>query len=189
MIASAPNFRILDLGYSSKVHTNWLIGNFSGLVSHIYIARDPRPYISQVYIPAFLLVVISWIPLWLSNRNSMSNECRVTFALTTVLTLTFLTSSYSATFPTTSYMKSIDTYLLVCFLMAFVTLVECSLVAFLVGRAKVVDEKQQKEVHILDRWARWIIPLGGLVYNAVYIANLYFTTANNSYGHVATSKN
>ena len=146
-------------------------------MAQIFIARDPWPFISQVYVPAFLLVVISWIPLWLSNKNSMSNEARVTFALTTVLTLTFLTSSYSATFPTTSYMKKIDTFLLVCFIMTFVTLVECSVVAYFMGRRKVKGESD--ETHFVDRWARWIIPLVYLANTAVYAVRLYLMEFND----------
>ena len=130
------------------------------------------PYISQVYIPAFLLVIISWIPLWLTRSGSMTPEGRVTFSLTTVLTITLLSASYSATFPHTSYMKSIDTYLLACFVMSFVTLVECSVVAFLVGRPRIKGIPKIR-VHVVDRHARWAIPGCCLLYNVIYAGHIY----------------
>ena len=130
------------------------------------------PYISQVYIPAFLLVVISWIPLWLSRQGSMGPEGRVAFSLTNVLTITFLSASYSATFPTTSYMKSIDNYLLACFVMTFVTLIECSVTAFLMGLPR-KQGSSRMNIHIVDRFARWVIPGCCILYNVIYVEQIY----------------
>ena len=65
-------------------------GNYSLLFTNFYIARDPRPFITQVYIPAFLLIIISWTPLWLADSDAMIPENRVLFALTNILTITFL---------------------------------------------------------------------------------------------------
>ena len=77
-------------------------------------------YLIQIYIPASLIVVISWVSFWL-NRGA--TPARVMLGVTTVLTMTTLISSTNASLPKISYVKSIDAYLAFCFFMVFASLI------------------------------------------------------------------
>ena len=81
----------------------------------------------QIYVPAFLIVVISWVPFWLDQED---NHARVGLGVTTVLTMTTLTTSTNASLPKISYIKAIDIYLFMCFLMVFLSLIEYATVGF-----------------------------------------------------------
>lgn len=74
-----------------------------------------------------VVVVISWVPFWLDQDD---NHARVGLGVTTVLTMTTLTTSTNASLPKISYIKAIDVYLFVCFLMVFLSLIEYATVGF-----------------------------------------------------------
>lgn len=84
-------------------------------------------YLYQVYVPAFLIVVISWVPFWLDRED---NHARVGLGVTTVLTMTTLTTNTNASLPKISYIKAIDIYLFMSFLMVFLSLIEYATVGF-----------------------------------------------------------
>ena len=77
-------------------------------------------YVINVYIPASLIVVISWVSFWI-NRGA--TPARVGLGVTTVLTMTTLMASTNAALPKVSYVKSIDVFLGSCFFMVFASLI------------------------------------------------------------------
>lgn len=91
-------------------------------------ARSLGFYLIQIYIPASLIVVISWVSFWL-HRNA--TPARVSLGVTTVLTMTTLMSSVNNQLPKISYIKSIDVFLGTCFVMVFASLVEYATVGYL----------------------------------------------------------
>ena len=95
-------------------------GNYSRLACEFQFVRSMGYYMIQIYIPASLIVVISWVSFWL-NRGA--TPARVMLGVTTVLTMTTLISSTNASLPKISYVKSIDAYLAFCFFMVFASLI------------------------------------------------------------------
>lgn len=91
-------------------------------------ARSLGFYLIQIYIPASLIVVISWVSFWL-HRNA--TPARVSLGVTTVLTMTTLMSSVNNQLPKISYIKSIDVFLGTCFVMVFASLLEYATVGYL----------------------------------------------------------
>ena len=73
----------------------------------------------QIYVPSFLIVVVSWISFWL-NRDKQAD--RVGLGVTTVLTITLLLVATNDHMPKISYLKAIDVYLAACFFMVFMAL-------------------------------------------------------------------
>jgi len=59
---------------------------------------------------------------------------RIGLGITTVLTLTTLTNSARASLPKVSYVKSIEWFLILCFLYVFASLVEYAGVSFEINR-------------------------------------------------------
>ncbi|KAM7290883.1 hypothetical protein ISCGN_027464, partial [Ixodes scapularis] len=128
--------------------------NYSRLVCEIRFVRSMGYYLIQIYIPASLIVVISWVSFWL-HRNA--TPARVSLGVTTVLTMTTLMSSTNAALPKISYVKSIDIYLGTCFVMVFASLLEYAAVGYLGKRiamrkarcqqlAKLAEEHRQKRI-------------------------------------------
>ena len=97
-----------------------ILGNYSRLACEFQFVRSMGYYLIQIYIPASLIVVISWVSFWL-NRGA--TPARVMLGVTTVLTMTTLISSTNASLPKISYVKSIDAYLAFCFFMVFASLI------------------------------------------------------------------
>ena len=73
----------------------------------------------QIYVPSFLIVVVSWISFWL-NKDKQAD--RVGLGVTTVLTITLLLVASNDAMPKISYLKAIDIYLAACFIMVFMAL-------------------------------------------------------------------
>ena len=111
----------------SKYEQTLSTGTFTRIICEVFFERSFGYYMYQIYVPAFLVVVISWVPFWLDQED---NHARVGLGVTTVLTMTTLTTSTNASLPKISYIKAIDIYLFVCFLMVFLSLIEYATVGF-----------------------------------------------------------
>ena len=103
-------------------------GNYSRLSCEFFFVRSLGYYIIQIYVPSTLIVVLSWVSFWLSPE---AVPARVALGITTVLTMTTLISSTNASLPKISYLKSIDVYLVTCFVMVFGSLIEYAAVSYL----------------------------------------------------------
>ena len=102
-------------------------------------------YLIQIYIPSSLIVVISWVSVWL-NRNA--SPARVSLGVTTVLTMTTLMSSTNAALPKISYVKSIDIYLGTCFVMVFASLLGNFSISVYTRRIR--TRTRTRTVHLYD---------------------------------------
>ena len=118
-----------------------LIGNYSRLVCEIQFERSMGYYLIQIYIPASLIVIISWVSFWL-HRNA--TPARVALGVLTVLTMTTLMSSTNAALPKISYIKSIDVFLGTCFVMVFASLLEYATVGYLGKRIAMRKTRSQQ---------------------------------------------
>jgi len=59
-----------------------LAGAYPCLAIRFELARDFGYYLIQVYVPTFLIVILSWVSFWI---NAESSPARVTIGLLTVL--------------------------------------------------------------------------------------------------------
>ncbi|CAG2166454.1 unnamed protein product [Oppiella nova] len=146
-----PQFKVKGLKQLQKIEY-LSTGNYSRLVCEIEFVRSMGYYLIQIYIPASLIVIISWVSFWL-HRNA--SPARVQLGVTTVLTMTTLMSSTNAALPKISYIKSIDVFLGTCFIMVFAALLEYATVGYMGKRiamrktrsqqlAKIAHENRQK---------------------------------------------
>lgn len=123
-------------------------GNYSRLICEIQFIRSMGYYLIQIYIPAGLIVIISWVSFWL-HRNA--TPARVALGVTTVLTMTTLMSSTNAALPKISYIKSIDVYLGTCFVMVFASLLEYATVGYLGKRIAMRKTRTQLIARIAEQ--------------------------------------
>jgi len=151
---SLPQFKVL--GHRQKtIEASLSTGNYSRLACEFQFVRSMGYYLIQIYIPASLIVVISWVSFWL-NRGA--TPARVMLGVTTVLTMTTLISSTNASLPKISYVKSIDAYLAFCFFMVFASLIEYASVGYMAKRIqmrknrflaiqKMAEQKKNEALH------------------------------------------
>ncbi|VDN86703.1 unnamed protein product, partial [Brugia pahangi] len=134
-----PNYFTLLFKFS----TVNILGNYSRLTCAFLFKRNIGFYIIQVYLPSILIVVISWVSFWL-NRDA--TPARVALSVLTILTMTTLTATTNASMPKVSYVKSIDIFLGVSFVMVFSSLLEFAAVGYISKRIKLIERKQ-KDLH------------------------------------------
>ncbi len=107
-------------------------GTYSRLTMKLYFVRSLGYYIIQIYIPSTLIVVLSWVSFWLDISAA---PARITLGMTTVLTMVTFIWSTNASLPKISYIKGIDVYLVMCFVMTFSSVIEYAIVSFIYNRA------------------------------------------------------
>lgn len=187
-----PQFSLV--GYNKFYRLDVLsTGSYSQIQVDLFLVRSIGFYVSQVYIPACLVVIISWLPFWL-DRND--HHARVALGVTTVLTITTLITNINSDFPKISHVKAIDIYLFVCFIIIFLSLIEYSTVGYFdISYGKVQQEGDHssqvansnatqktilKDTSLIDYLARRLFPLFFLIFNVTYAAVLYFLISINS---------
>ncbi|EDO40478.1 predicted protein, partial [Nematostella vectensis] len=121
-----PQFILTEYKTTSEF-ANFTTGSYSRLTVLFRFERSIGFFLIQTYIPAYLIVMLSWIAFWI---NHTSTPARIGLGITTVLTMTTLTNSARASLPKVSYVKSIEWFLIMCFLYVFMSLVEYGCVSY-----------------------------------------------------------
>lgn len=136
-----PQFKVLGFKMGQELQS-LSSGDYIRLYCEIHFVRSMGYYLIQIYIPASLIVIISWVSFWL-HRNA--TPARVALGVTTVLTMTTLMSSTNAALPKISYIKSIDVFLGTCFVMVFASLLEYASVGY-IGKRIAMKRKRQQDL-------------------------------------------
>jgi len=71
----------------------------------IFMERSQGYYITQVYIPSYLIVFLSWVSFWLDVD---AVPARISLGLLTVLTMTTQSAGARNNLPKVSYIKGIS---------------------------------------------------------------------------------
>ncbi|XP_053400665.1 glycine receptor subunit alpha-3-like [Mercenaria mercenaria] len=110
----------------------------------IVLERNYAYYIIQIYVPCFLIVMLSWVSFWL---DPTSVPARISLGLLTVLTMTTQSSGARANLPRVSYVKAIDVYMATCLTFVFLALLEFAFVNMLTrgDPERPKDERRDKE--------------------------------------------
>ncbi|XP_052794951.1 glycine receptor subunit alpha-2-like isoform X2 [Mya arenaria] len=172
--------------------------NFTCIMMQFELIRNFGYYITQIYIPSILIVILSWVSFWLDID---AVPARISLGLLTVLTMTTQSAGARSSLPKVSYIKGIDVWMAVCMLFVFIALIEFAFVNVntRVGKrhqqtkkmqtnlAKEADGEQEdntpnegrlnhwnvfassrKNARIMDRFSRVAFPVAFIVFNIVY---------------------
>lgn len=95
--------------------------NYSCIFLDIHLRRNHGYYITQIYVPSALVVVLSWVNFWLTVD---AVPARISLGLLTVLTTTTQSTSFFSNLQKVSYIKALDVWLAMCMLFVFAALLE-----------------------------------------------------------------
>ncbi|XP_048578029.1 gamma-aminobutyric acid receptor subunit gamma-4 [Nematostella vectensis] len=112
-------------------------GNFSALTVGFRFRREVYYYLFRFYIPASLTVVMSWVSFWISP---LATPARISLTIITVLAMAGFLIGDHPDFPKSSYARSFDVYMMMCFVFVFGCLVEYAAVHYLLR-----DDKYNKK--------------------------------------------
>ncbi|MFH4982029.1 hypothetical protein AB6A40_008738 [Gnathostoma spinigerum] len=132
-----PSYRLVGVCKNITLATT-ASGSYSRLWVQFIFDREAAFYILQIFVPATLVVFISWISFWISRDSAPS---RTVIGTLTILTETHLLTGTNRRLPPVSYIKAVDVYLGFCYLIVVLALVEYACVAY---AKKKYDDKQKK---------------------------------------------
>ncbi|XP_045204206.2 glycine receptor subunit alpha-2-like isoform X2 [Mercenaria mercenaria] len=112
-----------DLGKMVTVRCDkqYLGVNYTCIMLEFDMTRSFGYYLTQVYIPSILIVILSWVSFWLDVD---AVPARISLGLLTVLTMTTQSSGARSSLPKVSYVKAIDVWLAACLIFVFAALIE-----------------------------------------------------------------
>ncbi|XP_037573217.1 glutamate-gated chloride channel-like isoform X2 [Dermacentor silvarum] len=119
---------------SSKTNT----GEYSCLRLDLLFDRERNGYMINVYLPCIMCVLVSWVVLWISNKNT---AVRVFVPLVVLLVMAmFISKLNQDEFPRTSYTKAVDTWTGVCLTFVFFVLVYVTAADYIVRVTRGVQD-------------------------------------------------
>ena len=131
---SSQNFAVHDVYLQNCVldHFYWSLitfftGTYSCLLVNIVIARELSFYILTIYIPCFMIVLVSWFSFWLDYK---AVPARVALGVTTLLAMSTTMGSIQRSLPPVAYTKAVDVWSGVCVFFVFSALLEYALVNY-----------------------------------------------------------
>ena len=118
-------------------------GAYDTLSVTFILRRNIGFYVFQYLLPCALIVILSWVGFWIDYQ---STPARASLGITTVLTITTLSNSIRSSLPQVAYVKSLDIYLLSCFVFVFASTAEFALTGITARRwRKAYEMKQEAE--------------------------------------------
>ncbi|XP_070534360.1 glycine receptor subunit alpha-2-like [Ptychodera flava] len=122
-----PQYSINGVTWEAKLG-EYLTGNFGQVEVSFRLVRQIGFYVLQAYIPSILLVVLSWLALWMEITSA---PARVSLGITTVLALVTQGTWIRSQLPKIAYVTAIDIWLVSCQVFVFATLIEFALVYYM----------------------------------------------------------
>ena len=97
------------------------LDNFSSATGKFVFQRKTTYFLLQVYLPCILIVMVSWASFWIHEE---AVPARAAICVTTILTIITMLGVVNVNMPKVSYVKAVDFYLFISFLMVFLSLLE-----------------------------------------------------------------
>ena len=125
LLESSQNLFSFFCGIWSLI--TFFTGTYSCLLVNIVIARELSFYILTIYIPCFMIVLVSWFSFWLDYK---AVPARVALGVTTLLAMSTTMGSIQRSLPPVAYTKAVDVWSGVCVFFVFSALLEYALVNY-----------------------------------------------------------
>ncbi|RMX60158.1 hypothetical protein pdam_00010130 [Pocillopora damicornis] len=122
-----------DITDTNEVVRLWPDGTYSLLTIQFDLTRRLGFHMIQIYLPCYLIVVLAWVSFWVDREQTAA---RIAMGITTVLTMATLIGSARTSLPKVSYVKSLEWFLMMCFLFVFSAILEYAFVSYLVFKQR-----------------------------------------------------
>lgn len=136
---------------------------YSRLTFIVEVKRNYGFYIWKVFIPLFLLTVISWSVFWIDTQEFGT---QVSVGITSLLSVIAFSFTVNDTLPRVAYITLIDGFIFLCYMFVFLSIVELVVVHFLSR-----TNKLEFGLSIQNK-SRWFFPLMYGICNIIFIASL-----------------
>ncbi|KAK3727159.1 hypothetical protein QZH41_015179, partial [Actinostola sp. cb2023] len=140
-----PSYSLRDVNWFSDKE-DFTTGTYSLLTIQFELDRRLGFHMIQIYLPSYLIVILAWVSFWVDREQTAA---RIAMGITTVLTMATLIGSARVSLPKVSYIKSLEWFLVMCFLFVFSAILEYSFVSYLVFRQRIKHrEDYAREVQV-----------------------------------------
>ena len=95
---------------------SFLAGKYGLLSVAFEFKRRINFYLLSWYLPATLIVALSWVGFWIDTK---STPARISLGTITILAMGSFLIGEQEGFPSVSYVRAIDIYLITCFVFVF----------------------------------------------------------------------
>ncbi|KAJ7334515.1 hypothetical protein OS493_014838 [Desmophyllum pertusum] len=133
-----PSYTLTEFKYYSSVE-DFTTGRYSLLTIEFDLTRRLGFHMIQIYLPCYLIVVLAWVSFWVDREQTAA---RIAMGITTVLTMATLIGSARTSLPKVSYVKSLEWFLMMCFLFVFSAILEYAFVSYLVFKQRVEERER-----------------------------------------------
>jgi hypothetical protein len=127
-----PDFKIKE-AFVTQMIEGYATGNYSRLYICFIFTRSAGFCFLQLIIPSTAVVITSWVSLWMENESSFQDMISI------ILTITFLLFSYNEVMPRVSYLKALDIWLAVCFMIVFLSLIKLAIIKYMRQRLRITQ--------------------------------------------------
>ena len=120
-------------------------GRYGRLTITFNFKRLINFYLLSWYLPATLIVGLSWVGFWIDAK---STPARISLGTITILAMGSFLIGEQDGFPSVSYIRAIDIYLITCFVFVFGCMVEYAIVHYAkrIAGERELRKKNGKEV-------------------------------------------
>ncbi|ODN01697.1 Glutamate-gated chloride channel [Orchesella cincta] len=139
---SLPRFT-MQSNKTSTCDRETVTGKYSCIRVDFVLIRNFSFYLTQMYIPCIMLVIVSWVSFWL-DENAV--PARTALGITTLLTMATQQANMNKNLPPVSYTKALDVWSGTCLMFIFAALLEFALVNYATRFDKRTKAKSHEEL-------------------------------------------
>jgi hypothetical protein len=126
---------------------------FSCLEARLFFRRNHGYYMSQVFIPSMLIVILSWLSFWI---HIQAVPARVSLGVICVLTMTTQSSGIRNSLPLVSYTKAIDIWMAFGQLLVFAALLEYAYINIQIRKHNRQRKVTKAVANLLELGHTWV---------------------------------
>ena len=148
---SVPDFEVLSWHAEAKPYcAHKRDSGTAGFQMQLLVARSPTYYVLKVVVPLCLIVMMSWLPRWISADQIGTN---VGVSTTSFLTLVAYLFAITVLLPRVSYITRLDRFIFLSTLMVFAGLIHT------VVNTAMLSSKKKAMIEQIERLSRVVYPV------------------------------
>jgi hypothetical protein len=165
---SMPDWKVTGWDFvSMNLPIEEYAAQVKGMVFSLDVKRDASYFRYKVIAPLVLIVMMSWMVFWIDPSLVAS---QISVSVTAMLTMIAYRFALAGLIPRLAFLTSLDYFVLVSTLAVFISMIE------VIYTAHLANDGQLKKARLIDRYARWMVPL---IYVGLAADTLYFRVLFN----------